>query len=211
MNNINRINFKTPAGLKVRLNHRYFFYQLPGKDINKNYTNDEIVDDEAMSCIVSRIELVYLIPTALLQVFTIIALLMHMKASIFCIIASILYLVGMIFRYFKTCYMVTDIMCILANFYRVTWWIFFAIILVLAFVFDSKYLIIPYIAIRIALAIFVFLQNYVILNITQKKFGIPFNDTEMCAFRVFHDALNSEEKMFDYINRYVAVIYRTEN
>lgn len=211
MNNINRINFKTPAGLKVRLNHRYFFYQLPGKDINKNYTNDEIVDDEAMSCIVSRIELVYLIPVALLQIFTIIALLMHVKVGTFCIIASMLYLIGMMFRCFKNCYVLTDVMCVLTNFYRVTWWIFFVAILALAFVFDGKYLIVPYIAIRAVLAIFVFLQNYVILNITQKKFGVPFNDTEVCAFRVFHDTLNSEEKMSDYIKRYVAVIYRVED
>lgn len=46
MDKKSKINFKTPSGLKIRLNHRYFFYQLTKTD--RYCSEEEIVNNDVM-------------------------------------------------------------------------------------------------------------------------------------------------------------------
>lgn len=68
----NKVNFLTPNGLKVQLNCGYFFYQLTKAD--RYYTNEEIVDNETMYNATKTIENLYVTATALIQVFSIVAI-----------------------------------------------------------------------------------------------------------------------------------------
>ena len=83
-------------------------------------------------------------------------------------------------------------------------------LIVLIFVLNGTYLIVPYLGMRTLLFIFSLAENHVITNITMKKYGIPFNDTEICAFRVFHMLSESNLKLSDYIKLYVSAVNKAE-
>lgn len=196
-----KVNFKTPCGLKVRLNHRYFFYQLT--KTNKFCTNDEIVDNDTMFNAVKNIESTYILPTALIQAFSIVAIMFHISIIGFWISSAVLYLFGCIWRCFRQGFLLDAILLFIAATYKKLWWLFYIALIVLTFVFDSTYLVFPYVIIRITCCLAGVLQNHLILNITHKKYEIPFNDTELCAFRTFYRLSKSNLKFSDYIQNYV--------
>ena len=84
----NKVNFLTPNGLKVKLNCGYFFYQLTKAD--RYYTNEEIADNETMYNATKTIENLYVTATALIQVFSIVAIIFHIDMRIFCIVMALL-------------------------------------------------------------------------------------------------------------------------
>lgn len=196
------INFKTPAGLKVRLNHRYFFYQLTNAD--KPCTDEEMVYNDTMYGAVKNIESRFVVPAALLQTFCLFAVIFHMNTFVFCSVSILLYIFGCIWRCLKQDFLLSTLFSFLSLLYIKLWWLCYLAMLILSFVLKSTYLIIPYIAVRIVLCIFVFLQNNLILSESKKKYGTAFNDVELCAFRVFHAASKSNESFSDYIKQYYA-------
>lgn len=208
MPNVKKINFKTPSGLKVRLNHRYFYYQLT-KD-NQYRTNDEIVANDIMYNATANVETMYLIPTMLIQLFSLINLVFQIPTSVFCVGMALLYIFGCIWRCSKQDIILSTVLMFLATVYKNIWWLIYVVLVILTFLLKKTNLIAPYFAMRFALFVFSLVVNHIILNITMKKYGIPFNDTEICAFRVFHLLSKSNLKISDYIGQYVATIKETE-
>lgn len=209
VSNVNKLNFKTPSGLKIRLNHRYFFCQLTKPD--RYYTEDEIVNNDTMYNAVANIETMYLIPTMLIQVFSLVALIFHITTPVFCVITALLYAFGCVWRCLKQDFLLSTVLMFFTTLYKMLWWLFYISLVVLVFILSDIHLVIPYILIRITLFIFSMLANHIVLTHTTKKYGMPFNDTEMCAFRVFHLLSESDLKMSDYIRLYVETVKKAES
>lgn len=203
--NGNKINFKTPGGLKIRLNHRYFFCQLVKPD--RFYTDDEIVNNDTMYNATANIESMFLIPTMLIQTLALFAVILHIDIPVFCVLSVALYVFGCIWRCSKQDFLLSTILLFFANVYKMLWWLFYIVLTVLVFTLNSKYLIFPYIITRVVCYVVALLQNFLILNITHKKYGVPFNDTEICAFRVFHLLSESNDNISDYINLYISIVH----
>ncbi len=202
------INFKTPSGLKIRLNHRYFFYQLTKTD--KCCTDEEIVKNDTMYYATLCIENIFLTPVMLLQVFSLIAAGLRVQTPLFCITSVILYVFGCLWRCSSQQNIPASIFHFFSTLCNSFRWVWYIALIILVFLFDTTYLIIPYFLLRITLYVYSLLQNYVILSITKKQYGVPFNDTEICAFRVFHMLSKSELKISDYIKSYITTIRQTE-
>ena len=209
MDNRSKINFKTPGGLKIRLNHRYFFYQLVKPD--RYYTEEEIVSNDTMYNATSNIESMFIIPTMLIQTFSIFAIIFHMSIPVFCISSFALFLFGCIWRCSKQDLVLSTVLMFLATMYRMFSWLFYIALIVLTFVFGCTYLILPYVIMRIVFFVFEMIENHLVLTITKKKYGFAFGDTEICAFRVFHLLSMSTLKMSDYIRLYISTIYCDES
>lgn len=200
----NKRIFKTPSGLKIRLNHRYFFYQLIKPD--RHYTDEEIVNNDTMYNATANIESTFLIPTMLVQVFVLFAIIFNLSIPVFCVSSVALFLFGCIWRCSKQDFLLSTILLFFATLYKILWVAWYIALIVLAFILKSTYLIIPYIAVRCICFVFELLQNVLITNITRKKYGVPFNDTEICAFRLFHRLSKSSLKLSDYIKLYVSTV-----
>ena len=198
------INFKTPCGLKIRLNHRYFFYQIIAPD--KYCTDDEIVNNDIMYKATKDIENIYLIPTMLVQIFALLSAVFRMDVLVFCLCMTALYIFGCIWRCSKQDILLNTILTFFSNIYKTIWWLFYIALIVLAILFNSMYLAIPYLAIRLLLCLFSYIGNHIIETKTLKQYGTLFNDTEICAFRVFHRLSESKLKFSDYISQYVSII-----
>lgn len=209
MSNTEPINFKTPRGLKICLNIRYFFYQLT--DTDKYYTDEEIADNATMHNAASYIETRYLIPNMLIQVFSVLAIVRNASVPTFCTCMFLLYLTGYIWRCAKGIFLPDTIVMFAATLYKATWWLFDVTLVALVIALRGAYLIIPYIAMRTSLFIFSTFGNHTILKCTQKKYATPFGDTEICAFRIFHLLSKSDLQFSDYIKQYISAIYKYEN
>lgn len=204
----NRVNFKTPSGLKIRLNHRYFFYQLTKLD--RYYTDEEIVNNDTMYNATANIETMFLIPKMLVQVFALFAIISKLSIPVFCVSSVVLFLFGCIWRCSKQDFLLSTILLFFATLYKMLWGAWYIALIILVFTLNCTYLIVPYIAIRFICFVVELLQNSLISNITHKKYGIPFNDTEICAFRVFHMLSESNLKLSDYIKLYVSSVNKAE-
>lgn len=204
MTDAQKINFKTPSGLKIRLNHRYFFCQLIKPD--RYYTDEEIIDNDTMYNAVANIETMYLIPTMLIQLFSLMAFAFHIETQAFCVGMVLLYAFGCVWRCSKQDFILSTILMFFTTLYKMAWWLIYVALILLAVLLNDTSLIIPYFVTRVALFVLSLVGNHVLLNITMKKYGMPFNDTEMCAFRVFHLLSGSDLKMSDYIQQYITAI-----
>ena len=204
----NKLNFKTPSGLKIRLNHRYFFCQLIKPD--RYYTEEEIVNNDTMYNATVNIETMFLIPTTLVQIFALLTAIFHISIPIFCISSVMLFLFGCIWRCSKQDFLLSTILLFFSTTYNMVRWLFYIALIILIFALDCTYLILPYILIRFVCFAIEILQNHLISSITYKKYGVPFNDTEICAFRVFHTLSESDLKLSDYIELYVSVVCKDE-
>lgn len=203
-----RINFKTPQGLKIRLNHHYFFCQLVKPE--RYYTDEEITNNDTMYNATASIETVYLIPNMLIQFFSLFVIIFHFDVFTYCSIGIALYVFGCIWRCSKQDFLISTTLYFIATIYKALYWLCYIALVVLVFVLDCTYLIVPYIIIRLVLFVYGIFQNAVISSITKKKYGVSFNDTEMCAFVVFHLLSQSTDRISDYIQSYVSVIYQEE-
>ena len=201
---MNGNNFKTPSGLKIRLNHRYFFCQLTKPD--RYYTDEEIVNNDTMYNATANIESMFLIPTMLVQVFALFAIIFNLSIPVFCISSVALFLFGCIWRCSKQDFLLSTILLFFATLYKMLWGAWYIALVILVFTLNCTYLIVPYIAIRFICFVVSLLQNSLISNITHKKYGVPFNDTEICAFRFFHRLSESDLRLSDYIKLYVSTV-----
>lgn len=164
---MNRINFKTPTGLKIRLNHRYFFCQLTKPD--RCYTDEEIVNNDTMYNATANIESMFLIPTMLVQVFALVAIVFKLSIPVFCISSVALFLFGCIWRCSKQDFLLSTILLFFATLYKTLWCVWYIALIILIFTLKCTYLIVPYIAIRFICFAVALLQNGLISNITHKK------------------------------------------
>lgn len=204
----NKANFLTPNGLKVRLNCRYFFYQLT--KVDRYYTNEEIVDNETMYNAVKTIENLYVTATALIQAFSIVAIFFHIDMRIFCIVMALLYLFGSVLRYSKHLFPLGKVSSYIGAIYKKTWFLFYIALGALFFMLDCKYLIVPYLIMRASIAFFSLNTNQLIALMTKERYGVHFYDTEICAFNVFYNLLHSDKKFSDYIKEYIDYNYNNE-
>lgn len=197
-------SFLTPGGLKIRLDHRYFFYQLLNTD--KHYTDEEILNNDVMYNATANIETMFLIPTMLTQIFTMVAIITHIDVLSFFVISAVLYAFGCMWRCSEQDILISTTLMFLTTVYDALRWLFYIALIVVTFVLGGAYLVIPYISMRILLYILSMIGNHISVVRTVKKYGIPFNDTEICAFRVFHVLSHSNLKFSDYIAGYVSAV-----
>lgn len=201
MLNAQKANFKTPSGLKIRLNYRYFFCQLT--NVNRYYTDEEIINDDTMYNAIANIETMYLIPTMLIQLFSLIAFAIRIETQAFCLGMVLLYTFGCVWRCSKQDLILSTILMFFTTLYQMAWWLIYVALIILVVLLNSTSLIIPYLVMRFAVFVLSLVENHILVNITMKKYGMPFNDTEMCAFRVFHLLSGSDLKISDYIQLYI--------
>ena len=158
----------------------------------------------------ANIDVMFLMPTMLIQMFALFAVIFHISIPVFCITSAALYVFGCVWRCSKQDFLISTVLLFFSTLYKMLWWLIYAVLIVLIFVLNGTYLIVPYLGMRTLLFIFSLAENHVITNITMKKYGIPFNDTEICAFRVFHMLSESNLKLSDYIKLYVSAVNKAE-
>lgn len=202
-------NFKTPSGLKIRLNCRYFFCQLIKPD--RYYTEEEIINNNTMYDAVTNIESMHLIPIMLIQMLALFTVIFHIRIPVFYTSAMALFIFGCIWRCSKQDFLLSTILLFFATLYKMLWWIWYAALIVLSFALNRTYIIVPYIVTRLICFAVELVQDHLISNITYKKYGVPFHDTEICAFRVFHLLSESDLKISDYIAQYVFAVQESES
>lgn len=203
-------NFLTPGGLKIRLNPGYFFYQLVGE--NRYYTDEEMVNNDTMYNATLNIESMFTLPTTLIQVFSLFAVIFKFDILTFFGVSIALYILGCICRCINPgkCVTPNGIIILFSSLYIKLWLLFYIAIIVLIYVLSSTYLIFPYVIMRLAVFLISLFFNYLSISISEKKFGMPFNDTEICAFSVFRVLLKSKESLSDYITNYVLFLSKEE-
>lgn len=197
-------NFLTNKGLKIRLNTEYFYYQLTKSD--EPVSQEDLVENEKLSGAVSCIENMFCIPTALVQFFAIISFIFHFDIPLFCGCSIALYAFGCLWRCCKQDYILSNVLFIISFAYNHLRYLVYIALIALCFALKSTYLIVPYLAVRVFLFIFDFIQNMLILSYTRKKYGFAFNDTEICAFRVFKLLTQTGGTFTAYIKDYLSAI-----
>lgn len=197
-------NFITHHGLKVRLNAGYFYCQLTQSD--QPVTEQKLTDNEKMNSAISCVESMFCLPTALVQLFSIFAAIFHFDILVFCGICVALYMFGCLWRCCKQDYVLNFILFLWASAYAYLRYLVYVALIILFFALKSTYLIVPYIVVRAFLALYELFQNRLILSYTRKKYGVPFNDTEICAFRVFKYITKTDGSMTDYIKDYLSTV-----
>ena len=170
------------------------------------FTDDEIVDNDKMYTATANIESLFITPTMLIQVFALFAVIFRISTPAFCVFSFALYAFGCVWRCSNNDPIFGTLLLFLSTLYNMLWWLCYVALIVLTFTLGSTYLILPYIVTRIVCFVFELLQNHFILNYTHKKYGVPFNDTEICAFRVFQVLSGETGKFSDYINAYVSAV-----
>lgn len=186
-------NFKTKGGLKVRLDHRYFYDQL--KNEKRQYSEDEIINDDFMFETVEWIEALYFLPVTWIQVITLVSIIIHPTTPIFFVLVSVAFIIGECLRY----------LCFISyiSFFYTRYRIFFCLALVaLVFIFKSQHLIVPYLIVRLVKTVIDFLWSTIVARHTNKKYGTAYTDVEMVAFKVFKKVLKRKESLGEYITNY---------
>ena len=200
-------NFTTPHRLKIRLNPRYFFalfMQKNNADINNTCCSiDDMINDEHMYSCVSMIEVMFQIPAALIFFFTMVSCFVRINAYQFFLIAILLYILGSVWRFIKQDIIISAVFTFLATIYNHIGVIPYVILAITFLATKNLNIFIWFVAVKILCAIFSLIINRLIASYTCKKFGFPFNDTEICAFRVFHHMLVRDDSLNDFIREYL--------
>lgn len=187
--------FLTPSGLKVRLDLSYFILMA-------TRLNDSTVEN-----MVCAVEQKYLCPTALKWFAALVILLLCPQVStvVFITIISALYLLGCAIRLVKPFSLVFNgIVHILYFSYSLLNLLFFIphLIIIIVGVWRNIHLLIAFYIASTVLGIVTLGINQFVLYYTNKKYGIPLNDTELCAFSVFYLFLERKEKASKFISDY---------
>ena len=82
------------------------------------------------------------------------------------------------------------------------WFIPYLSIAIIAVFMDNVNLAIAFVAVSVAIGLVNFIVNNFILNATKKKYGVCFNDTEMCAFAALYEYLEQKGGLDAFIRRY---------
>lgn len=197
-------NFRTPSGLKIRLDCRYFYLQLTN-DFSK-FDEKEMLENYTFYNIIGNIESMFLIPITLIQIFSLISVFLKFDIATFLIGMTALYVFGWIYKCTQPFVLLNIVLNIATTTYKKLWWAVYIVLIAFTFINNTLYLIVPYICLRLAFFIIGLLFNRIVLTVTHNKFGVPFNDTEICAFRVFQTMLGSDLKLSKYIEDYVSAV-----
>ena len=189
-------NFKTPSGLKVRLDSRYMMNLI--KDEHKQYSFDDAVKDTDMNNCVYTIEEVYATPLIFVFIYSIIVTIFFNGISpvVHCLCGIAIYFLAYIlallpFNRF------TNILSIPARMFLII--PCFSIIktlavVVVAILCKHPMFIVYYIIISASDLILDTFFNHLVLNYTKKKYGYAFGDTEVCAMRIFAYCRDKKDK-----------------
>lgn len=209
LNDKNR-SFKTPSALIVRLNPEYFFGPLFNNhsDEETKFSNTMLYSsalklNNVMYGRTLIIENLFLIPAALTQFFTLCSVIFRLNTYVFCYVFLALYALGCVLRLTKPNLLSFGLMY-LSSVNNLTWWLWYPLIIIFLFINKSFYLIVPFLIMKLTTYILSLLQNGIVQSISLKKYGIPFNDVEICALNVFNFYLNDNEDLSDYIKDYVS-------
>lgn len=198
-------NFITPNGLKVRLDLSYFMAIICGEQ--KQYSTDEQLNNSILCNMVLVVEQRFCIPAVLKWFFTIAALILMPPKSIipYCIGCTALYLFGMLWRVIHPDIILNfliNIMTVIYSFLNKVWFIPYITILIVGIIFKNIPILISFFVLSGVLSAISMLINIAVQNHTHRKYGIPFNDTELCAFRVFYTLLQEGGGMEKFIEKY---------
>ena len=171
------------------------------------YSNDEIVNDADMESMVLLIENRFLLPSMLKYIFTIVNMFLLSNTDIFsfCTIIAVVYMFGMIIR-LSLPNMIFDILfsClgVVYHLLRKIWIIPYLSIIILGLLLNKNTLTISFFAISLALFLFENISNIFVRSICMKKYSMPFNDSELCAFSVFYVLLKQDIGRKEFIKNY---------
>lgn len=201
-------NFMTQGGLKVRLDLSYFMRMLTGK--NKNYSSDEMTDNAIMNNMVSIVEYRYVYPVMLKWYFTLAILIFAPEINLYtyATIALSVALFGMLWRGVLPDIVLHWIINMLSMPYDLIsriWFLPYAILLAVG-ISRNKFILLAFVVVSALSSLLSLLCNHITLNITRKRFGFPFNDTEICAFTTFYIFLERTEGLNKFIDGYCSYI-----
>lgn len=200
----NDVSFNTPLGLKIKLNYQYFFCHIVKPD--RFYRKYETLTNDKMFNALSNIDTLFLTPTALVQFFSIAAVFMHLSIQRFIVIFFVLYMFGCLWRCAAQDLLLSTVLLFLSTVYKAIHLIVYAALIVSVFICGATYLILPYLSLCIVTKLFSLLLNQIIKSITKKRYGVAFNDAELCAFAVLHIYSDSGIRLSDEIQVYLSVI-----
>ena len=140
-------------------------------------------------------------------VFTVVNMFLLSNTDIFtfCTIATVIYVFGMVIR---LCLpdMIIDIVFnnlgLVYYFLRKIWIIPYLTIIALGLFLDKNTLTISFFTISFALFLFENVLNVFVRNICMKKYSMPFNGIELCAFSVFYVLLKQNIGQKEFIKKY---------
>lgn len=191
-------SFFTPKGLKIRLNALFFIQEL---------SNNNNMNEQSVSAIPTAVEILWQIPAALKYFFTIICLLLVPEVTIvnYCIIVSLLTLFGCVRRLIPPTSVIGLLFKLVGAVYSYIafiWFIPYLSIAIVAIFMDNVNLAIAFAVVSVVIDLVNIIVNYFILNATKKKYGVCFNDTEVCAFAALYEYLEQKGGLDAFIKRY---------
>ena len=206
-----KVNFTTPHGLRVRLDQQYFFCQLAeyriAKDSTLCDTDGEIVYSDWLFA--NRIiEYLFAAPSMLLWISAVLSVVWHLRVFDFCVFSTAAYALGCFWKLINSFSLTDLIPYAISRVYVSLSFVPLIVLAVLFFTLDGVYLIVPYIVMRLVLGAISLMINSVVSSLAYRKYGVPFNDTEILALGVFHHLTHSHEKFDNYVGEYVSAVLK---
>ena len=193
-------NFKTPHGLKIRLNPKYFYRLFTGE--TNNITEEKMVSHDKMYAAVASIEVMFQLTSALIFYYTVVACFYKAPLTTYSTISSLLFIFGNVLRYIKPPLLLSTILYFVVEIYNRIWFLPYLILAVVFIATKSLELFLCFIVIKIVGFVFEWIFDMFLRRYSMEKYKMPFGDTEYCAFRMFHHFLISEQKFSEFIKQY---------
>lgn len=198
-------NFMTQHGLKIRLDLSYFMRYITGE--KGSYSSDEMLDNPIMNNIVSMVEQRYQYPSMLKWYAALIMMIFFPKISVTCyaIILSVVTLFGIIWRVICPDILLNIVINTIEMIYAIIskiWFLPYLIVTIVGFIQNKTFLIVFFVVSLCFHLISLIVINTIISNLTHKKYGYYFNDTEICAFVTFYVIFERTEGLTSFIKEY---------
>lgn len=203
----------TQHGLKVRLDLSYFMQYITGE--KKHYSSDEMLDNPIMNNIVSMVEQRYQYPSMLKWYAALIMMIFFPKISVtyYAIILSVVTLFGIIWRVICPDVLLNIAINTIGMIHAIIskiWFLPYLIVTIVGFI-QNKTFLIAFFAVSLCFHIISIIINTIISDITHKKYGYYFNDTEICAFVTFYVMFERTEGLTSFIKEYCSYEKSKEN
>ena len=197
-------SFYTTHGLKIRLDLSYFLSLM----IDNRTGN---LDDSDIPTMLQTIENWWQIPVTLKYFSTLICtvFISNIAFPYYFGIVLLLSVIGIGLRVDKPLPVIGTMLKFIGIAYSCLsfmWFIPFLSIAILTICMNKLYMLIGYLIISIVIFLIENIENMATLKKTEKKYGIAFNDTEVCAFAALYDYLNQKCGLKNFITQYCSYI-----
>lgn len=169
--------FKTPHGLKIRLDPLYFLNQLVPES---KYITDEVLPDEVKEKAIETIEsagsiteTIFQTPATLVQLLTIYAIIVHMSIPAYIAGSIAFHIFGLIWRCTRRDFLLNTLLFYIGTAFGAGWGLIYVILIALAIYCHSIYLIIPFIGVAVLRSLISLVANGITLSVTKKKVRVP--------------------------------------